>query len=62
MRDPARIPDMLARLEKLWKERPDLRLGQLILNVAHAGEDLYYLEDEALLARLEELYGNPPRT
>jgi uncharacterized protein YihD (DUF1040 family) len=37
MRDPARIPAVLARIESLWKENPDMRLGQLIANLARNG-------------------------
>jgi hypothetical protein len=33
MRDPDRIPMILAALERRWNEDPDLRLGQLLLNV-----------------------------
>jgi len=59
MRDPNRISGIIGRLERLWRERPDYRLGQLILNAS--GEDapsrLYYLEDTELLDLLERLYG-----
>lgn len=32
MRDPARIDRILKLLEQRWKEAPDQRLGQLVLN------------------------------
>ena len=41
-------------LKALSKKYPDLRIGQLIGNVSYANkEDLFYLEDETMLARFE---------
>ena len=53
MRDPNRIPNVLHDVQRVWEAFPDLRLGQLLLNVA---EDpaLYYMEDEELVHRLLE--------
>lgn len=51
MRDPARIDPLLARLAETWKRYPDLRLGQLVCNV---GARALFLEDEPLLAAIEE--------
>ena len=31
MRDPKRIDEMLEAISEVWKEHPDLRLGQLIM-------------------------------
>ncbi len=50
MRDPARIPQVIATLRRIWLKNPDLRLCQLIGNM-HSG-DPYYVEDADLLARL----------
>lgn len=33
MRDPNRIPRILEMLEIVWRESPDLRLGQLLSNI-----------------------------
>lgn len=55
MRDKKRIKVILERLEKVWDEYPDLRLGQLILNVC-SDPVLYYLEDNELLDAMESLY------
>lgn len=55
MRDKERIKDILERLEKIWNEYPDLRLGQLILNV-YSDPTLYYVEDDKLLSAMESLY------
>lgn len=55
MRDKERIKPLLERLEVVWKEHPDLRLGQLILNVVR-DPALYYLEDEEIINSIEEFY------
>ena len=57
MRDPKRIDEILALLEKVWKENPDLRLTQLIGNCFSAG-DLYYVEDDKLKENIEFYYGD----
>jgi uncharacterized protein YihD (DUF1040 family) len=60
-RDPARIDEMLEMLGKLWKRYPDLRLGQLIVNLVSPSSpcsEIFNREDdklkEAILARMEE--------
>jgi hypothetical protein len=57
MRDPNRIDGILAQVAEIWKQYPDLRLGQLILNL-HPGNPaaLYNLEDEALVRKLTVMY------
>lgn len=55
MRDVNRIDLILDRLKTLWKKYPDLRLGQLILNVLQ-DPVLYYVEDEELIETLEKAY------
>ena len=57
MRDINRIDLILDRLKTLWKKHPDLRLGQLILNVLQ-DPALYYVEDEKLIELLEKFYNN----
>ncbi|MCK9556326.1 hypothetical protein M0R19_08925 [Candidatus Pacearchaeota archaeon] len=52
MRDPKRINRILKELKNIWKELPDLRLGQLIQNLG----DVYYIEDDDLIKRLRKLY------
>ncbi|MEO1712627.1 MAG: hypothetical protein AAFU60_04755 [Bacteroidota bacterium] len=55
MRDIERIPEILAKLEEIWKTDPDLRLGQLIMILARPSTpcpDVFYLEDDTLLERL----------
>jgi len=51
-RDPSRIPQILARLQRAWEACPDMRLGQLILV---APGDLFNIEDEELLIRIERV-------
>ena len=47
MRDPERVPIIIAKLEEAWKLVPDWRLGQLISNLQGAGShDVFYLEDD----------------
>lgn len=55
MRNPNRIDRILNEIRIIWKQYPDLRLGQLILNVV---EDpaLYYIEDEELVELLKQTY------
>lgn len=57
MRDPARIPKVLEAIRAVWLAHPDLRLGQIIDNAATQPEggriDVFYIDDETLLARLQ---------
>lgn len=59
MRNPKRIPIILKEIEKYWEKYPDLRLGQIIINLntllsenTHE-TDLFYLEDERLVEGLK---------
>jgi len=54
MRDPDRIPVILQRLEQVWERHPDLRLGQLLINVFNM--DFYGVEDEVLASMVEAFY------
>jgi len=57
MRDPDRIPLILQRIEQVWERYPDLRLGQLLLNI-ESEEGLFYIEDEELARRIEDFFDN----
>ena len=50
MRDPNRIPKVMALLEEGWKKVPDWRFGQLIENLKRyiGVQDLFYMEDDQL--------------
>ncbi|MDD5899578.1 MAG: hypothetical protein PUC73_01535 [Lachnospiraceae bacterium] len=52
-RDGGRIPEVVSKIEKVWTQYPDLRLGQLLLNVC-GPKDLFALEDEDLMKCFEE--------
>ena len=58
MRDPARIPQVIATLRRIWLKNPDLRLCQLIGNALPAIRDPYHVEDDRLLQRLREYEQN----
>lgn len=54
MRDPERIQEVLALVERMWRLYPDWRLGQLLENVATwAEQPLWELEEDALVAEIE---------
>ncbi len=60
MRNPDRIDPLIEQLRKFWKERPDLRLGQIIEN-AHVAAGLnpnhgvFHTEDEYIVEGLKKL-------
>ena len=55
MRDPKRISEILKRLEVVWKKYPDLRLGQLLIDVLHVRNNfLFYIEDNKLIEEIEK--------
>jgi|WetSurSiteA1Bulk_404760.scaffolds.fasta_scaffold00271_9 hypothetical protein len=58
MRDEKRIKKILKQIERAWKEYPDLRLFQLLLNpLGLPGHtELYYLEDDVLSEILQNYY------
>jgi hypothetical protein len=54
MRDPDRIPRLLAAVEAYWRRFPDLRLGQLMAIMAVvASKSIFSIEDEQMLAVLQ---------
>lgn len=56
MRDPNRIDNILYELGKIWKENPDLRLGQMITNLLIPDYRLYHMEDNELIKELKTYY------
>lgn len=56
MKDRDRIPPLLAHLAFLWKANPELRLGQLLINLCFEGEDLWLLEDDVLIKRIQQAF------
>lgn len=55
-RDPSRITPMLAKIEEIWKKVPQLRLGQFLGNCVSKEIQLYHMEDDVLLEKLEAMY------
>jgi hypothetical protein len=53
VRDPARINRILVKLKEVWIVRPDLRLGQLVMNFDF--DDLYQVEDDVMEMHLDSL-------
>ena len=57
MRNPNRIEPICERLKEAWSIVPDWRLGQLFENMrrilAHNGQDIFFIEDEALIGFIE---------
>jgi hypothetical protein len=61
-RDPKRIDRMVGLLRQRWHEAPDLRLGQLVVNVAaRSGVSAFYLEDYSMELHLSEPWPELPR-
>lgn len=58
MRDPKRIDKCLRKIKEVWGKNPDLRLGQLLLNIVPSVNSLYFIEDEELINLLEKFYNN----
>ena len=55
MRDPARIQKFCNRLAKAWRQHPDWRFGQLIVNVFGKMEaDPFFPEDEEMIQFIEK--------
>lgn len=52
MRNPKRIPEVLKALEAYWMQHPDLRLGQIVVNMS-GQYDTYYTDDGIIKYNLE---------
>ena len=58
MRDINRISEILKELERVWRDNPDFRLGQLITvasKPSSAHPTTFYIEDEKILEGLKSL-------
>lgn len=53
MRDIKRIKRILKKMEKLWSEYPDQRLGQFIENYLIQPNRLFFQEDDLTEDRLD---------
>ena len=58
MRDPNRIPKVLAILQQGWEKVPDWRLGQLIENLKRyiGVNDLFYIEDDKMIEKIIDFF------
>ena len=57
MRDPKRIRPFLQVLATLWEKYSDMRFGQLVDNILycrHAGDSLFYVEDDTFLELIKK--------
>ena len=57
MHDINRIKPTLERIEKLWLSNPNLRFGQLLVNIFRLEEPnpkIFYMEDDVFLQKLNE--------
>lgn len=60
MRDKHRIEPFLVELGELWEKYPDLRFGQLVMNlqaIANKDSDLFYMEDGQILEAIRSFGG-----
>lgn len=59
MRDTNRIPRMMAKLEQIWKQHPDLRIGQMIEIFRHRArdksDDAFNIEDTKIEKVLDHI-------
>ena len=58
MRDKNRIPEILQELERVWRDNPDFRLGQLITVAARPSSPhptTFYIEDDKMLEGFKTL-------
>lgn len=61
MRDPNRIDGYMKRLGDVWKDYPDFRFGQLLMNLLgdvqrEVKMDLFYVEDKEFFEAFEKCY------
>ena len=56
MRDPNRIGRIIVKLQAAWQLGPDMRLGQLLVNLGgpHAEDDVYETPDDLWETQLDE--------
>lgn len=61
MRDVNRIDPLMTRLAECWKEVPNWRLGQFMINalsetLSKTDRDPFYIEDDELIEKIEQLF------
>jgi len=63
LRDINRIPEIIEELEKVWRDNPDFRLGQLITVVSRPSDPhptTFYIEDDKILEGLKSFGEQKP--
>lgn len=55
-RSEQRIPAVLEQIRKVWSSYPYMRLGQLILCCSTNNRDLFAMEDEGLMEKLQCIF------
>jgi hypothetical protein len=64
MRDPARIEPMVKLIRAAWELYPDMRLGQLFVNIVRPKQpcpEVFYVEDDELVRRVEAYFSTHQR-
>jgi hypothetical protein len=54
-RNPDRIPRLLNKLEQVWRKYPDMRLGQLMVNIDPKFESICFVEEDARFEALIDI-------
>lgn len=54
MRDKSRIKPFCEEITKIWEQYPDLRFGQLVMDVMPNSNRLWNIEDDAMLSAFHE--------
>ena len=56
MRHPERIDEFCDKLRAVWKDNPDLRFGQLVMNIYQlsGNTSFFYLEDDVALQIMKD--------
>ena len=54
MRDPNRLQPLYNEICRIHKENcPDWRFGQLIINILSENGDIFYVEDDEIIEKIE---------
>lgn len=54
MRDKSRIKPFLQEVSNIWEKYPDLRFGQLVMDVMQNSNLLWTIEDDEMLEAFHE--------
>ena len=57
MRDPNRLQHLYNEICRIHKENcPDWRFGQLIINILSENGDIFYVEDDKIIKKIESYF------